>query len=640
MYYLYLLGNLDKTDMFKDSVIYIDEFVGYTEQEYEIIKGLMKYAKQVNITVCTDSLKKSTNKETDIFSTNKETISKIIDIAKEQNINIEQGVKLEELHRFKTRELQHLEKNIYNNKYEKYKEDTKNIELFLAKNQFSEVEMVAKNIIKFVRDEGYRYNDISVITKNIDSYSSIIKAVFSKYEIPVYIDEKKELSQNILVKFVLSVLEIFARNWSYEAVFNYLKTGLTAIEFNDIYLLENYALKYGIRGNKWYKEDFKIATTDEELTKLNELRIKIVEPLLAFKEKLGRTKTAVEISKALYEFLIENQVDKLLIQKIKELEDIGELEIANSYKTSWDIVIGVLDEIVLVLNEDKISFDEYSKILKIGLQNSGLGSIPTTCDQVIIGDVDRSRTHKVRAAFIIGLNDGVFPTIHKDEGFLNDKDRDELKQKGIELAKGTKELLFDDNFNIYKALLIPEEKLFLSYPIADNTGKSLRPSMLISKVKKIYENILEKSDVINEETIITTKEATFDELLSNIRKLEDKEEIEPVWKELYNLYANDDEYKEKLQNAVKGLKYTNEPVKISDNNLQKLYGNTLNTSISRLEQYKRCAFSYYLKYGLSISDKTLFKIQSLDTGTFMHDVIDEFFNQVIRKRNKTKRYYR
>lgn len=633
-------GNLNKTDMFKDAVIYIDEFVGYTQQEYEIIKGLMKSAKQVNVTVCTDSLEKSINKETDIFSTNKETIAKIIDIAKEEKINIEPEVKLGELHRFKTHELQHLEKNIYSNKYEKYKDNTQNIELFLAKNQFSEVEMVAKNIVKLARDEGYKYNDISVITKNIDSYASIIKAVFSKYQIPVYIDEKKELSQNILVKFVLSVIEIFAKNWSYEAVFNYLKTGLTNIKFNDIYLLENYALKYGIRGNKWYKEDFKIASTDEELAKLNELRIKIVGQLITFKEKLGRTKNAVKISKALYEFLIENEVDKLLIQKIKELETIGELELATSYKTSWDTVIGVLDEIALVLNEDKISFDEYAKILKIGLQNSGLGSIPTTCDQVIIGDVDRSRTHKVRAAFIIGLNDGVFPTIHKDEGFLNDKDRGELKQKGVELAKGTKELLFDDNFNIYKALLVPEEKLYLSYPIADSVGKSLRPSMLISKIKKIYENILEKSDVVNEESSITTKQATFEELLSNIRKLQDKEEVEPIWEKLYNLYANDNEYKDKLQNAIKGLKYTNQPVKINDSNLQKLYGNTLNTSISRLEQYKRCAFSYYLKYGLSISDRSLFKIQSLDTGTFMHDVIDEFFDQIIRQRNKTKGYCR
>lgn len=631
-----LAENLEEANILKNAVIYIDEFVGYTEQEYEIIKKIIKIAKQVNITVCTDSLKKSINKENDIYNANKETIEKIIDIAQKQNVYIEPEVKLTELKRFKTKELQHLEQNLYNNKYKKYEENTENIQIYLAKNQFSEIEMVAKKIIELVRDYEYKYKEISVITKNINTYASIIKAIFSKYEIPVYIDEKKELCQNVLVKYVLSLIDIFAKNWSYEAMFSYLKTGLNNISYEDIYLLENYCLKYGIRSNKWYKEDFKIASTDEELTKLNELRKKIVNPLIAFKEKLGRTKNATEISKAIYEFLIENEIDKRLLEKMQELEKVGEIELADSYKTSWDILIKLLDEIVLLFSEEKISFEEYARTLRMGLQNSELGSIPTTCDQVIIGDVDRSRTHEVKAAFIIGLNDGVFPTIHKDEGFLNDKDRGELKQKGLELAKGTRELLFDDNFNIYKALLVPQEKLYLSYPIADSTGKSLRPSMIISKIKKIYTNILEKSDVVNEESVITTKQATFEEMLSNIRKLQDEEKIDPIWKELYYLYSNDIGYKEKLQNAIKGLKYTNQPVKINNKNLEKLYGNTLNTSISRLEQYKKCAFSYYLKYGLSISDKSLLKIQSLDTGTFMHDVIDEFFDQLIQREIKLK----
>ena len=497
--------------------------------------------------------------------------------------------------RFKTEELQHLEKNLYNTKYEKYNKDVSNIEVFLAKNQFSEIENVAKKIIQLVRDNNYKYSDISVITKDLDTYSNIIKSIFNKYDIPVYIDEKKELSKNILVKYVLSVIEIFSKNWSYEAVFNYLKTGLVNINASDIFLLENYCIQYGIRANKWYKEEWKIAKNDEELEKLNGLRKKIVEPLLKFKENLNRVKKVTEISKALYEFLIQNQIDQILISKIEELEKIGEIDLAASYKTSWDTLMEVLDEIVLVLKDDKISFDEYAKILKIGLQNSGLGSIPASLDQVIIGDVDRSRTHKVRAAFIIGLNDGVFPSINNDEGFLNDNDRNYLKENGIELAKNSKELLFNDNFNIYKAFLVPEEKLYLSYASSQITGKSLRPSIIISKIKKIYPKLNQTSDIVNETEYITTKKATFDELLINIRKIKDKEQVNKLWYEIYNIYKNDDEYKQKLDNAIKGLNYTNSPVKINENNLKNLYGNTLNTSISRLEQYKRCAFSFYLK---------------------------------------------
>lgn len=629
-----LAKNIEKTDMFKDAIIYIDEFIGYTEQEYEIIAKLLSLSKQVNITACIDKLENIKNNETDIFGINKETVQRLIKIAKEQKVNIEEPIQLTDLKRFKTEELKHLENNLYNIKYSKYEPEVENIELFLAKNQFSEIENVARKIVKLVRDNGYRYKDISVITKNIDTYSNITKAIFSKYDIPVYIDKKKELSQNILVKYVLSVVEIFAKNWSYEAVFNYLKTGFVAIAQDSLYMLENYCLKYGIRSNKWYKEDWKIAETSEELQKLNELRRTVVGPLFTFKEKLTGTKTAKEISKVIYEFLIQNNINEVLLTKAKDLEEIGELELAGLYKTSWDILIDVLDEIVLVLNEDKITFEEYVKALKVGLQNSGLGSIPMTSDQVIVGDVDRSRTHKVRAVFIIGLNDGVFPSVNRDEGFFNDKDRDYLKENGLELAKGTKSQISEENFNIYKALLVAEEKLYLSYASSDNLGKSLRPSMLVAKIKKMYPSIHESSDIIKQADSVTTKKATFEDLLENIRKSKDNEEINPIWFELYNLYSNDSEYKDKLEAAIKGLYYTNKPVNINKENLEKLYGKILTTSISKLEQYKRCAFSFYLKYGLQLSDKSLFKIESLDTGTFMHDVIDEFFDQVIQREIK------
>ena len=626
-----LAESLDKTEMFKNSIIYIDEFVGYTKQEYDIIRKLLKQATQVNITACIDTLDNTKSKEQDLFIANKETIQKLIKIAKEEKINIENAVYLSQTKKYKTLELKHLEKNLYNIKYEKYSKDVENIELFLAKNQFTEIENIAKEIVKLVRDNGLRYKEISVITKTMDIYSKIIKAIFNKYDIPVYIDEKKDLSENILIKYVLSVIEIFSKNWSYEAVFNYLKTGLSGIDINDIFILENYCLKYGIRGSKWYKEPWKIAKNDDELKILNNLREKIVKPLLEFKDNLNRIKNAKEVTEKLYEFLIKNKIDEELINKANILEKNGEIALSNLYRSSWNTLINVLDEIVLVLNIDKISFEEYVKILKIGLQNSGLGSIPTTLDQVIVGDVERSRTHEVKVAFIIGLNDGVFPKLNKDEGFLNDNDREYLKENSIELAKGSKDLLFEENFNIYKALLVPEEKLYLSYSSCDNLGKSLRPSMLISKIKKIFIKLTEKSDIVNSKIIITNKKATFEELLENIRKYEDKEEIDSIWFDIYNIYKNDPEYKEKLESAILGLNYTNKPENLNKENMDKLYKSVLNTSISRLEQYKRCAFSYYLKYGLGLTDKSLFKIESLDTGTFMHDVIDEFFEQVLSR---------
>ena len=261
-----------------------------------------------------------------------------------------------------------------------------------------------------------------------------------------------------------------------------------------------------------------------------------------------------------------------------------------------------------------------------------MGKIPTTQDQVIVGDVDRSRSHKTKAVFIIGLNDGIFPSNNKDEGYFNDKDREELKKLGTELAKGTIEKLYDDNFNIYKAFSTAEEKVFLSYISSDLEGRGLRPSILINRVKKIFTNIKEESDIISSQNEIVTELNTFEELLKNLEAFRDGEEIDEKWFELYNYYMSKPEWKKKLESSIKALNYNINADRIKKDTLEKLYGNTLKTSISRLEQYKACPFSYYLKYGLNLSERQEFKLQAIDTGTFMHDIIDSFFDK-LQERN-------
>jgi len=508
--------------------------------------------------------------------------------------------------------------------------------LFLANNQYSEIEEVARRISELVRSKKFRYRDISVITKNIDVYSNLCKAIFKEYDIPVFIDEKRDLSQNILVKYLISILDIFARNWSYDSVFNYIKCGFLNITPSDIYLLENYALKWEIKGSKWYKADWNFHDEDSTgkatIDHINELRREIVTPLVELKNNLSGNKTAKQISENLYNFLIKNNIDKVLESKIKELNDMQKVDIAAEYETSWKIVMQVLDEIVLVFGDENITFESYMQILKTGLGESKLGTIPMAQDEVTVGDVDRSRSHKIKAVFIIGLNDGMFPSINKAEGFLNDDDREKIKQNGVELAKGTIDRIYEDNFNIYKAFTTAEERIFLSYSSSDMEGKSLRPSVLVSRIKKIFEGLKETSDVIYRKSEISTKENTFKELLINLREFRDGNEIDTKWFDVYNLYNESEEWHEKLASAVKALNYTNTAEKIKKENVEKMYGSTLKTSVSKLEQYSGCPFSYYLKYGLKLNDKETFNVEAVDTGSFMHDVIDNFFG-VIEERN-------
>ena len=627
----FLAKNIENLKWLQNSIIYIDEFSGFTAQEYEVIKQFIKYAKQVNITMCINDLEMNTNPDTDIFYSNKQTLKKLIRIIDENHFILEEPIKLEEQYRLKNKELKYLSGNIYNIKSTKYSQNVENIHLFLAKNRYSEIENVAKIINRIVRDKNLRYKDIAIITKNIDMYSSLVRSIFSKYNIPVFIDEKRDLNQNIIVQYLLSILEIFTTNYSSEAMFNYIKLGFLDFEEDELFKLENYCIKWGVKRNKW-KENFKYELENEnkkqDIERLNEIRKEIITPLVELKKNIDKEKTAINITKQLYEFLQNQNIEEKIVKKVKWLEENGFIDLANEYIESYNIVLEILDEIVLVFNNDNISIDKYSRILKIGLKNSELGKIPGTQDQITFGDVDRTRSHKVEVVFVIGLNDGIFPSVNKDEGFLNDADRELLKNDGIELAKGTIENLYEENFNIYKVFTTAEKEIYLSYSSSDEEGRALRPSILINKIKKIFPELKEESDIINKKYEIVNESITYEELLEKIYKLKNKEKIEELWYIVYEWYKNNPKWYSRLEQDMAGLEYTNIPKKIKKENIDRLYGNTLNTSVSRLEQFRRCPFSYYLQYGLKIKPKEELKIQSFNTGSFMHETIDEFFKYV------------
>ena len=587
-----LADNIEESHLFDDATFYIDEFAGFTKQEYSVIEKLLKIAKEVNITVCTDDLRVIKSPEADIFYDNKQTIQTLKQIG-----DIDNEIYLNKPLRFKNDELKHLEKNIFDIPFTSYNKKVENIKLTIAKNQYDEIENVARQIYKLVRDEGYRYRDIGVITKNLESYSSLCKAIFTEYNIPVFIDEKKDITSDMFIKYVLSILDIFAKNWSYEAVFNYIKSGIVKID--NIYELENYCLKWDIRGKKWYENKWNFGDENQFINEQNQ----IVMPLLELQKELKKEKTADNISKKLYDFILKNVQDEQI-----EVE-------------SYNAVIEVIEEIADLFKNEKMSFDTYIRLLKTGISSKEIGQIPQTQDKVTVGDVNRSKTHKIRAIFIIGVNDGAFPSVQSSEGFFGDKDREDLKAKGFELAKGTLEKMYEENFNIYKTFSTAEEKVYISYPAADVDDKPLRRSTMISRIKKIFPELKENVYEGNNDEIYT-KQVTFTNLLGKINNISGK------WYEVYNWYSKNPSWQIKLDKALEGLDYTNVPEKINEKNVQKLYGNTLHTTVSRLESYRACGFSYYLKYGLKLSDKEKMNIKPVDTGSFMHDVIDSFFKEV------------
>lgn len=621
------IENLSSSQMFNNSYIYIDEFAGFTTQEYAIILSLCQKAKQVNVALSLDVLEDPILPETDVFYPNKLTAMTLINMAKEQGISIDKPVHLQTPYRFKkAKSLAHLEQNLYEIEPKKYPSKPEELSLFLAMNPYAEMEYVARKIQKEVRENGYRFRDIAIITQNIEQYGTLTKAIFRQYEIPVFIDEKKNLQKNIIIHLVLSLLEIYAKNWSYEAVFQYIKSGLLSLPEEAIFQVEKYCMQWGIKGKKWYEDDWNFGNlSSEELKYYNEIRQTIVTPLRKLQKQLQGNHNAKAISQALYYFLQEN-FSQAMQEKIEHLDQVGALELAQEYETGSHLLLEVWDEMVTLFGEQTMGFERYKELLRMGIEHKDLGVIPPTQDQVTMGDVERTRSHQVKVCFIIGLNDGMFPNINKNEGFLDNEDRNNLKKVKIKLAKTTMEQLYDEQFNLYKAFTTAEEKLYLSYSSTNADGKAIRPSVLLTKIKAIFPELILTSDMVEKEYAIGSKLATFDALLENMQQWKEGKQVDPIWYEVYAYFAKHEPAK--LKRALQALQDTNLPENLEENLVQQLYGNTLHTSISRLEQYRKCPYSFYLTYGLQLKEEQIYQIQPVDTGTFMHDVIDAFFESL------------
>ncbi|MDB2111015.1 helicase-exonuclease AddAB subunit AddB [Clostridium paraputrificum] len=640
----YLANKLNNCSLYDNAEIWIDEFTTFTPQQMEVIKGLAKKCKEVNIALCMDEVSSGDDSEvTDIFNSLKTTELRILNMMRDEHIGYEKPVNLNDNknNRFKyNHELKHLEKYFFTYPFKSYKQDVNTIRLYKANNSYDEVENVAKEILRFVRDKGYRFRDISVVCRNIDDYEKIATVIFNEYDIPFFLDKKIDILSNPLIVLILSSIEVMIRNWSYESVFKYLKSGLVNIDSNEIDILENYVLANGIKGFKWTNE---LSISEEDNDEIDPIKvmIKVREPLIKLHSRIRGNKSVKAICTAIYEFLIELDCFNRIEEWISEFDEYGMQSKVMEYQQVSEIVIDILDQAVDVIGEDLITINEFYKILNAGFQNREIGIIPVALDQVNIGGIGRIKGRNVKVLFIVGVNDGVLPAANKDEGILSDRDRDLLKENGIELSSSTRAKVFEEQYMVYTALTLASDYLMISYPMADFEGKSLRASIVIPRLKRIFPKLIEESDLFNlkeksdKYSKVTAPIPTFNELILALRRNYENEDVEDYWKDVYCWYKDKEEFYNKSGNILEGLKYSNDGEVVAREKLKKLYSikdGRLLFSVSRLENYAECPFSYFIKYGLKARDRKVYEFSAPDLGSFMHEILDEFTNKVKRER--------
>ncbi|MBU3142634.1 PD-(D/E)XK nuclease family protein [Clostridium sp. CF012] len=729
-----LYSALDECNIFDGSEFWLDEFTGFTPQQFGIIEKLFKKAKRVNITLPLKSSEHSKGmEESDAFYSIKSTEDKLLKIAEETGTSIEKAIELQtnKNHKFKDNaQLSFLEKNYFAFPYTPSTEKCENIKVFKGLNAYSEIEHVAKDILRICRDENIRFNKIAVVTRDLPAYEKLIKAIFTEYNIPLFIDKKKDITSNPLIVLITSTVEIFTKNFSYESVFRYLKTGLLDIEIECIDILENFVLETGIKGKKkwteatlwqekieyYFRDYYDRKAAEMELQKtmenggyegnqqskengqpegnqqleentasgerqkhleyqklevnnenpepsienprayeeveaekieatikiLNDTRDTFIKPLLALNEKLKGKNTTIKICTALFEFLECIKVYKTLEGWIENFKNDGAQEQVTEYGKIWNLVMELLDQMVEVLGSECLSLEEFVKILSMGFSKHQMGLIPPALDGVSITSLDRIKSHDISALYIIGVNDGVFPKANKEEGIFTDSDRLILKEKGVELANDTKTEVFNEQYLIYATITIPSKYLNISYPLGDYEGKTLRPSIIISRFKALFKGLIEQSSLTeyiddihemqgiqdmqeaHELSEVCAKVPTFNGLIFALRKYLEEGYISPLWVKVYKWYQKQIEWKEKSDSMFQGFDYKNEVKMLEKEKVKLLYGDKNYFSVSRIEKYEECPFAYFVQYGLKAKERKTFTFSSPDLGSFMHSVLDNF----------------
>lgn len=639
-----------------DTVVWIYGLDGFSNQELKVIYALAEKVKKINI--CFTFNSKNINIKDisffDPFYKIKNSIKKINENLIKNNFNV---LYLDENKRHKNNdELKFLEKNYFSYEIEKYKKENNAIEIFNTQNKYSEIEKTAEGIIDFVKNNGYKYKDIGVILAD-DSYESYLKLTFNKYNIPYFLDVKKSIKNNPLVEAICSALDIIIYNWQYEAVFRYLKTGFLEeaenfkIKKNDIDIIENYVLEYGIKGYKWGKE-FELGFYEKsvyERDKINIIREKIINSLKELSFKPSRNYKVKEISEKIFNFLLSLNVDKTLdIWKKRDIELFdteitGNTNILDEHLQVWNSIVEIFEKLVEILGEDEISIEEYSKILNSAFEKETMSILPSTQDQVLIGDFDRTKLSEVKILFCLGMNEGNIPKYTDDSNFISDSEKITLFSGGLELKSISGLQLSTDNLKIYTMLCKPKERLILYYSDGTIQGATKRPSLILSQILKIFPNLVVKK--INKlelcENNLYPPKAVFSNLFSYYEEFKDNEYNLKIVKDIYNWFLKDEFYGEKL----KHIKYGIDRIKnFKDRTLDEKFlniiykDNKLFCSVSKLEEFRKCPFSYFLKYNINVKERQIHSLDYLKLGNLFHIILEEFSYYVFKQKFDWQNY--
>lgn len=622
-----LAQNLSYHDFFRGYTVFIDGFEGFTMQQISILEIILKQSEAVYITLCTDKTVFSDDKFS-LFAPINRTAQRILAIAQKNKVEVRQSLYLENSQRFKSAGVKMLEAQLFRAKKEKKSTKIDDVFIFNGNTKYDEADFICRTIKRLVFEKGYKYKDFAVITRNDEIYRGVLDVAFEKYEIPYFMDRREEISSKPLMLLVLSALEVINKNFSSSSIFQYLKTGLTGLSVDEISELENYVLFWNITGKRWLSEftanpdgyEKTNEKSEEKLFKFNELRCKIISPIVNLKQNISKT-NGDAVAKKIYDFLTEINITENLKAFCQDLNEWNQQILAVEQARLWDLLVEILERMVAILKERKIAVSKYSKLLKLAINSYDMAFIPRGVDEVTFGSIDRVRAQDIKIVFLLGAVEGEFPRTPVASGIFSDAQRKQLILMGLPLYDEVERLAVNERFLAYKAATMPSERLYVTWSSATMQGGAKSASAIVREIKFILPNV-ECADAHSlrlDDEIWVTKPAF--ELCA--KHWQDDSRFSQTLK---HFFEQNDAYKEKvfaIENATSGMPFMMQ-------NSQKTtseFGENVRVSASQIEKFYLCKFAYFCKYGMLAKDRKKAKFDALQYGSLMHFI----FEKILKK---------
>lgn len=636
-----LRRSLVKSKILPDSVVVFDGFTGFTPIQNRLIQELMRVCEEtiVTVTIGEEEDPYQMDGEQKLFHLSKKTVADLVKLAAEAEVTRGEDVFVKGgPNRFtEAPALCYLEQNLFRYQYEPYTEKQCEIRMFEALSPREEVHQTALNIRKLIREEGLTYRDIAVVIGDLEGYASYVETEFGQLEIPCFLDRTRGIVLNPMIEYIKSALQLYIRDFSYDTVFHFLRSGMADISREEIDELENYVIRTGARGYRTYSRLFTRKTeemqqgsgqedterAEEAMERLNRIRQQFADTVeilhMAPRAKAG------EYVDHLYDFLEQNQVQQKLLNYQQRFEQEGDLAKAREYAQIYRLVMDLLDQIYELLGEEEISLQEFADILEAGFGEITVGTIPQNVDRIVVGDMERTRLKQVKVLFFLGVNDGNIPKNASKGGIISDMDREFLIESGTEMAPSPRQQMYIQRLYLYLNMTKPSERLYLSYAKVNSDGKGIRPSYLIDTVRKLFPQLaVEYPQNRSRLEQIEGRQEGARYLAEELREYADgtlREEERQDFYLMYRAYEADPEGRDRLT-AAAFRRYKESG--LSRIVARALYGRQLENSVSRLETYAACACRHFLQYGLSLREREEFGFEVSDMGTVYHAVLENF----------------